>query len=130
MNESFRAHSSRIGSLPRAAKGTWHLGSEGSISVFYVKDMAFQGTEEWAQICEWLEFHRIDPCQVPINSAIVIDFERHTIGYLRVKFVKGRIPDSEKYMDENGYVCVREHPTTEQGEAGPVPLPLILGELS
>jgi hypothetical protein len=120
--------------LPRAAKGTWHLGSDGEddhLWVFYVKDMAFQGTEEWAQICEWLQFHRIDPQMVPINSAIIVDYERHSIGYLKVKFDKhGRIPDSEKYLDDDGYVCVREHAATEQGEAGPVPLPKILKELS
>lgn len=111
----------------RAPKSSWCLHDLGDgVSVFVCprdNHYFFINSEEYWALMEWLEFHGLDQTLIPANEYIYRNERDHhitTTYYCR--------DDQGNYvLSETKPVEVKTEIHTEQGEAGPLPWPDLLG---
>lgn len=87
-------------------------------------------TRAWSALLEWLEFHGIDPKQIPAGTRVSRDACGRCIRYVRIV---SRVLDERGHLEDPGgyhpgglWVTV---PAVEQGEAAPLPYPPEVTEL-
>jgi hypothetical protein len=113
----------------KALPSSWCLHNLGDgITAFLCLDQfEFTNSEEYWELMQWLYFHGLDPTSIPMDEYIYRNEILHTITTIYYE------------RDENGRLVVEPVESEqgakaktfifqEQGEAGPLPWPAILGE--
>lgn len=89
----------------------------------HAQDFPLLAHDAWRALCEWAEFHDIDPKRVPMCSTIVRNVEACRVEYDQFEVDERGRPVSAWPDDE-----VLRRRVCSQGEAPPLPWPAALLE--
>lgn len=80
-------------------------------------------TPEWKALCEWLEFHGVDPKTIPAGTRVSRDECGRCIRYVGIV-----VDEAGRQAQDPETHEWRTVPMVEQGEAPPLPYPRVIAE--
>lgn len=98
----------------------------GAYSVSELLLITFEGLpetapREWEAICEWCQFHDMDPKRMPIRNQIVRGVRRRLVEYDEIVY-----DANDRMVVERDEIVTRR--AVSQGEGPPLPFPALLFE--